>query len=54
MLSFEYDEEWLADLTNNATLDPDVGLYKGRQYAPADKTMFGMFADSCPDRWGRL
>ncbi len=54
LLSFEYAEEWLADLTNNATLDPDVGLYKGRQYAPGDKTMFGMFADSCPDRWGRL
>lgn len=54
LLSFEYAEEWLGDLSNNATLDPDVGLYKGRQYAPADKTMFGMFADSCPDRWGRL
>ena len=54
MLSFEYAEEWLADLTNNANLDPDVGLFKGRQYAPADKTMFGMFADCCPDRWGRL
>ena len=29
-------------------------LYKGRQYAPLDKSMFGIFADSCPDRWGRL
>lgn len=29
-------------------------LYKGRQYMPLDKPMFGIFADSCPDRWGRL
>lgn len=28
-------------------------LYKGRQYAPLNKSMFGIFADSCPDRWGR-
>lgn len=29
-------------------------MFKGRQYAPADKSMFGIFEDSCPDRWGRL
>ena len=29
-------------------------MFKGRQYAPADKLMFGVFEDSCPDRWGRL
>ena len=54
VISFEYAEEWLSDLTNNANLDPDLGLFKGRQYAPLDKAMFGLFADSCPDRWGRL
>jgi len=54
IISFEYAEEWLADLRNNANLDPDLGMFKGRQYAPADKSMFGMFADSSPDRWGRL
>lgn len=54
VLSFEYSEEWLEDLTNNVNLDPDLGLFKGRQYTPVDKTMFGIFADSCPDRWGRL
>lgn len=53
-MSFEYDEEWLKDLTNSVSLDPDLRLFKGRQYAPADKLMFGVFEDSCPDRWGRL
>lgn len=54
IVSFEYDEAWVADPYNNTMLDPEIGLFKGRQYAPADKAMFGMFADSCPDRWGRL
>jgi len=50
--SFEYDEEWL--LTEFAyVLDPDLKLYKGRQY-PINKITFGLFADSAPDRWGRL
>ena len=54
IISFEYDEEWLIDLKNNVSLDPDIKMYKGRQYTPADKLMFGVFEDSCPDRWGRL
>jgi len=54
VLSFSYCEDWLNDLNNNMSLDPDLKLFAGRQYAPADKTIFGMFADSCPDRWGRL
>ncbi len=41
----EYAEEWLTNLSNNANLDPDLGLFKGRQYAPADKSMFGMFKE---------
>ena len=49
--SFEYDEEWLRE--RNISLDPDLELYKGRQYITDDKTIFGVFADSCPDRWGR-
>lgn len=51
IVSFAYDEEWLKDLTNNVSLDPDLGMFKGRQYTPADKVMFGVFEDSCPDRW---
>lgn len=54
VLSFEYAEEWMDDLDNNVNLDPDLQLFRGRQYVPADKTMFGFLADSCPDRWGRL
>lgn len=51
--SFEYDEAWLTSETANYFFDPDLSLYRGRQYVPLDKQMFGMFADSCPDRWGR-
>lgn len=54
IVSFEYDDVWLKDLNNNVTLDPDIKMFKGRQYTPTDKLMFGMFEDSCPDRWGRL
>lgn len=50
--SFAYDPEWLAD--ERTFLDPDLKLYKGRQYVSGDKSIFGLFADSCPDRWGRL
>ena len=54
VVSFEYEESWLKDLSNNVSLDPDIGMFKGRQYVPSGKTLFGMFEDSCPDRWGRL
>ena len=49
--SFEYDEKWLEK--GNLVLDPDLQLYKGRQYINDDKKIFGVFADSCPDRWGQ-
>lgn len=52
--AFEYDTSWLVRESANYFLDPDLMLYNGRQYAPIDKTFFGVFADSCPDRWGRL
>ncbi|MCD8104356.1 MAG: type II toxin-antitoxin system HipA family toxin [Lachnospiraceae bacterium] len=52
--SFEYDDAWLCQSGIHVTLDPDLSEYRGRQYAPADKGLFGLFADSCPDRWGRL
>jgi serine/threonine-protein kinase HipA len=53
-ISFEYDPLWLKKSSYNFVIDPDLGLYSGRQYVPLDKVMFGIFADSCPDRWGRL
>ena len=52
--SFEYDPAWLASADSSFSLDPDLALYRGRQYVPLDKRLFGLFADSCPDRWGRL
>ncbi len=53
LTSFEYDDSWLTE--NIGTFfDPDLSFYSGRQYAPLGKTLFGIFSDSCPDRWGRL
>lgn len=52
--SFEYADEWLNSFESAYSLDPDISLYRGRQYAPQGKSLFGLFADSCPDRWGRL
>ena len=49
--SFEYNENWLEN--KKMLLDPDLQLYRGRQYITDDKNIFGVFADSCPDRWGR-
>ena len=50
--AFEYESSWLKQ--SDHFLDPDLQLYAGRQYVRDDKKIFGVFADSCPDRWGRL
>ena len=52
-LSLEYDSDWIK---NNpySFFDPDLQLFRGRQYAPSEKNLFGVFTDSCPDRWGRI
>ena len=49
--SFEYDRKWLEK--DPMLIDPDLQWFKGRQYLSGEKTIFGVFADSCPDRWGR-
>ena len=49
--SFDYNENWLEN--KKMLRDPDLQLYRGRQYITDDKNIFGVFADSCPDRWGR-
>ena len=53
VFSFEYDSDWIK---NNpySFFDPDLQLFRGRQYAPSEKNLFGVFTDSCPDRWGRV
>ncbi len=49
--SFEYSEEWLLETAFKYPIDPDITMYGGRQF-PSNNN-FGVFADSCPDRWGR-
>ena len=51
--AFEYEETWLKRMSPAISLDPELMPYPGRQY-PAGKTMFGVFADASPDRWGRV
>ena len=51
--SFEYDEDWIVGAPAQS-LDPSLGLFRGPQYVPSDRDNFGLFLDSCPDRWGRV
>lgn len=51
--SFEYDKEWLKQTGLSMVLDPELMPYSGRQY-PTGKSIFGLFADASPDRWGRV
>jgi serine/threonine-protein kinase HipA len=53
VFSFEYERAWL-DHAPSATLDPALRGHHGPQYAPAERTNFGIFLDSSPDRWGRV
>jgi serine/threonine-protein kinase HipA len=53
IFSFEYDKLWLARPEVFA-FDPDLALSSGHQYPAADRTNFGIFLDSSPDRWGRV
>ena len=51
--SFEYTKEWLQSGFTH-TIDPDLQLYSGRYFPRDEKSNFGLFLDSCPDRWGRV
>lgn len=51
--SFEYNRDWLKKTGLMISLDPELMPYPGRQY-PSGKKIFGLFADSSPDRWGRI
>lgn len=51
--SFAYDDQWLKKTNLSVYLDPGLMPYTGRQY-PSGKFIFGLFADSSPDRWGRV
>lgn len=53
VFSFVYSKEWLS--SNFAQiLDPDLVFSEGLHYLSDDKTNFGLFLDSSPDRWGRV
>lgn len=52
IVSIEMNPLWMEE-HRGIFLDPDVSAYRGKQYPPADKTLFGFLSDSCPDRWGR-
>jgi serine/threonine-protein kinase HipA len=53
IFSFEYSKEWL-QLGFTQMIDPDLQMYPGAYYPKDDKINFGLFLDSCPDRWGRV
>ncbi|MGI6573197.1 MAG: type II toxin-antitoxin system HipA family toxin [Fermentimonas sp.] len=53
IFSFEYSDEWLKS-NHVYMLDPDLGFYPGPQYFRDEKSNFGLFLDSSPDRWGRV
>lgn len=54
VFSFTYDSNWLHSYAPIYQIDPDIQPFRGYQYQQPDKTGFGFFLDSCPDRWGRM
>lgn len=53
IFSFRAEDGWLKNRSFNY-LDPDLKQYAGAQHVPEGKGNFGLFLDSCPDRWGRV
>ena len=53
IFSFEYGQAWL-ESPHAQLLDPHLVLFTGRQYTRDALSNFGLFLDSCPDRWGRV
>jgi serine/threonine-protein kinase HipA len=52
---YEHDPKALENpLLSQVQIDPSIYPYEGSQYPAVGRDMFGVFADSCPDRWGRL
>lgn len=52
VFSFTYDPTWLAR-PHVQQLDPGLQAFSGPQYPPPERSNFGLFLDSAPDRWGR-
>lgn len=52
---YEHDPKALTNpLLNQVQIDPGIYPFAGSQYPANGRDMFGVFGDSCPDRWGRL
>lgn len=49
---FKFDNGWLRKY-GSLYLSEDLNNYPGLQYTKPDRDIFGCFADSLPDRWGR-
>lgn len=55
LFDFTFDTDALSDATLlKASLDPDLGLFPGAQFPKDGRMIFGVFKDSCPDRWGEM
>lgn len=55
VFEFEFDTAAISSpLLTHTQLDPRLGFYEGRQHPAQGRETFGLFADSSPDRWGRL
>ncbi len=50
-ISFAYNAEWLSH-AHAFMLDPELDLLPGEFYP--GRSNFGVFMDSCPDRWGQM
>lgn len=50
-VSFAYEADWL-EHAHAFQLDPELDLFPGEFYPGGSN--FGVFMDSCPDRWGQL
>jgi serine/threonine-protein kinase HipA len=52
MVTFEYDDAWLAD-NNRFSIEPALTLTRGVFSTPRNQMIFGSIGDSAPDTWGR-
>lgn len=50
--TFTYDDSWIAN-PRAYSLEPQLPLRSGHFQTPVGRALFGCFADSAPDRWGR-
>jgi serine/threonine-protein kinase HipA len=55
LFDFTFDDDALTDkILPRQSLDPDLGIFPGPQFPKNGRTIFGVFKDSSPDRWGEM